>query len=158
MPRRFGWVLESGISVIAAVLGRPALAAVPLAWEAPAECPAEPQVQAWVDALVDPQAEGQAEGVVAGAAGGYRLTLVITTAAGRSERALEAPQCDPLARAAAVVVAVAVDPLQARARGEIVPPTPGVATSPAPARTSGSGAEREVSAQRPMDAETPRRR
>lgn len=157
MLRRFGWVLSCGISVIAAVLGRPALAAVPLEWEAPAECPRASEVQAWVDALVDSQAEGRAEGVVARAADGYRLALVVTTSLGRSERALEARQCEPLARAAAVVVAVAVDPLQARARSEVVPLPPVRATPPATARTRAPGGDREGNAERPVGAETARK-
>jgi hypothetical protein len=56
---------------------------------------------------------------------GYRLRLEVVTPQGHIERDIEAEQCEPLGRAAAVVVAVAVDPIHADARASVPrPPTP----------------------------------
>jgi len=132
MPRRcdrfVGWALLGA----AMASGRPVQAAVPLRWEAPAGCPEASQVQAWVDALVEPSASGRARGEVVATAGRFRLTLEIMTPSGTIERDLEALQCEPLARAAAVVVAVAVDPIEAEARASVPQPPLLAVTAAAP--------------------------
>jgi hypothetical protein len=80
------WGRASTWALVGAVMamGRPVLAAVPLEWEAPPSCPPKARVQAWVDALVDPQAEGRAKGKISATAGGFGLTLVVTTAQGHT--------------------------------------------------------------------------
>jgi hypothetical protein len=138
------WRRASRWALVSAVLamGRPALAAVPLQWEAPPSCPAATQVQAWVDALVAPQAQGSAKGEVTQTASGFALTLVVTTAQGRTERVLEAPACESLAQAAAVVVAVVVDPLEAQARSSVARPSPTAVPAPARSRPAAPAASR----------------
>lgn len=132
-----GWLA----AVMTMMIEGSALAAMPLEWQASAGCPSAHQVRGWVDALVDPHAQGSAEGEVVETAGGYRLALVVTTPQGRSERVLEAPECEALARAAAVVVAVAVDPVQAEARVDDARLAPMVVPPLAPPRAGSSVGE-----------------
>jgi hypothetical protein len=103
---------------------------------------------------VDPQAQGRAQGEVTETAGGFRLALAVTTAQGHTERTLEAPACESLAQAAAVVVAVAVDPLEAQARSSVARRSPRVVTAPVLARPAVKRGDRSASAT-PLDSEPP---
>lgn len=97
---------------------------VELRWSAPAGCPERAQVQAWLDELVPepmlPQVV-RAEITVEQTPGGFGSRLVLDAGTASQTRQLEAPECDLLARANVVVVAVGLDPLavaEATARHE----------------------------------------
>ena len=85
----------------------------PLRWSAPPECPRADAVQAMIEAhtgapllpgTIDVDAHVEAIGD-----DGYRLTLVVEHAAIRQERMLVARECDALAHASALVVALGID-------------------------------------------------
>jgi hypothetical protein len=86
-----------------------------LRWSAPVGCPAEPEVTRETQRLLGAstaaaRAPIEAEGRVTAVKGGFELQLSVGPSGHASTRQLEAPSCDELARAAALVVAVAVDP------------------------------------------------
>jgi len=108
-----------GVLLVAVVLGwlAPARASIELDWEAPDECPTEPEVRATLQELLG---SAQAREPVAATArvqrtntGEYAAHLVVEMAGHRSDRDLVAAECDALAEAAALVIAVTVDPAQA---------------------------------------------
>lgn len=115
---------------------------IEVAWQAPADCPTQAAVEARVAELLGPAAlagprefEG-ARGTVDGESGAWRLTLEIETRSGVGQRTVESEDCASLAEVAALVVALAVDPLSvALATSEPPPaePAPAPATEPAPA-------------------------
>lgn len=90
-------------------------------WRAPAGCPPEVRVRARLESLVgrdsaswerDVLARAQAYQILTDAGrDGWAATIVIESASGERVRQIEAPSCDALAEAAAVLVSVAMDPL-----------------------------------------------
>ncbi len=110
-----------------------------LDWQAPPRCPDAREVRSWVESLVPSSAVGRVRGRIRLEDGLHRLTLDVTTPPGSTERVLEARDCEALARAAAVIVAVAVDGVEAQARAS-VPPVPVSQASPvSTADAPGSG-------------------
>jgi len=95
---------------------------VELEWEAPLGCPPRLVVQQWLDELVTPEARGWAQAWVQPDPVGLRLVLTVRTEGGGLRRTLEATTCASLARAAAVMIAVAVEPLHVADRSPIPPP------------------------------------
>src|SRR5688500_11310961 len=108
---------------------------VELRWAAPVECPDAEQVRAKVVELVgrplaeDPRRVLRVEGTITHG-DGYELVLRIDAGEGANERRLAAPRCEELLEPAAVVVAVAVDPLIEPP--EVVPEAPAIAEPPQP--------------------------
>ena len=87
-----------------------------LHWRAPDTCPSELDVAARIDHLLG-ASESQrrappveAEAVVLATKGGFELELTLQQAGEARSRSVAAPTCEELSRAAALVVALAVDP------------------------------------------------
>ncbi len=85
-----------------------------LSWSAPEECPRIDSLTTQIDVLLGPDAAPPADGPVRATAkvrrgqGGYTLELLLDTSA--APRELEAPSCSELSEAAALIVAIAVNP------------------------------------------------
>ncbi|MDC0716033.1 hypothetical protein [Nannocystis bainbridge] len=105
-----------------------------LAWTAPEGCPGEAEVRARVVRMTGQEAAERANltaraTVREASPGRWALTLELTGTSGGGRRELTAPRCEELVDAAALVVAIAVDPraaLAAPATGETVVPAPPV--------------------------------
>src|SRR5262245_40683514 len=82
-------------------------------WETPAGCPGADQLRERIGALgIDVGEPAQLQGRIArDDAGAYRLELRLVTPLGTSERIVHAERCELLVESAAIVVAVALDPL-----------------------------------------------
>ena len=83
---------------------------IDIAWSAPDECPPSAELARRVTTRLPPDAAVRARGRVDKRAGRYHLTLEITTASSRGERALDAATCEALASSAAVVIAISAAP------------------------------------------------
>lgn len=108
-----------------------------LAWEAPAGCPDAASVTARVEAILrGPPAAPVAvvaRGKVERAGATFRLALTLRTGDLEETRAIDAGSCAALAEAAAVVVALAIDPSKEDASPEpAAPPEPPPPPEPAP--------------------------
>src|SRR5689334_20049544 len=123
-----------------ALFGEPssdaASASVDLRWSAPADCPDVDEVRGNVEALVGTAlVPGDAivvDGVVTRSDDGWSLALSITSASGSRSRTLPGASCRELARVAALLIAVAIDPtMQDEPEPEPPPPEP-VAAPPSP--------------------------
>lgn len=107
-----------------------------LAWEAPAECSARSEVVAKIEELVGsafdaPRAQGiQARGRVVRTPGSWVLELSLTTSSGTEQRILQTKTCAALVEAAAVVIAIAIDP--AVMGPPATPPAPAASAEPSP--------------------------
>lgn len=91
-------------------------AAIELEWTAPAECPSADEVRANVAQLLGGASASEpvrAQVTVSREPAGFAAELVLVIGEQRSERRLVAAQCSALADAAAVVIAVTVDPVHA---------------------------------------------
>jgi hypothetical protein len=103
-------------ALLAVVLGLgPTETPVQLHWEAPVGCPDADAVMRQIDRFVpveqrDGAAPLRAEGRLHSERDGFRLHLVVRGDAGYMERTLEGDDCTVLASAAALVVAVMVEP------------------------------------------------
>lgn len=106
------------VSVWAALVGPPEPGLV-VQWEAPAGCPDAAAVRARVVRLVGEAAAGAARltarAAVRAEGGRWALDLELSGETGTGRRALAAARCDELAGAAALVIAIAVDPRAALA-------------------------------------------
>ena len=111
--------------LLASIVGGVLLGAgVKLEWSAPAACPGEAEVLADVERLLGERrlaAEVAVRAVITGDGEGHAATVTIDQAAARQLRARE---CAALARAIALVIAVAVDPVATREHLEILEPAP----------------------------------
>lgn len=132
-------VVASGIAagLVLALHARTAFAArhADVLWAASTECSIESAVEAEVDRLLEhlPAPERPLEvraSVTVAPDGGFRLTLEIDDGDRRLQRELRAPACDELARPAAVVIALAIDPEAAARALEIGDREPSVAAVP----------------------------
>jgi hypothetical protein len=119
-----------------AAFAAPASAGVELVWSAPPGCPREAAVRAEVERLVGRGARAGAEAPVHAAAlvtydqRRWRATIAITGAdASPRQREIEGETCAQVADAAAVIVALAIDP--AAGSSLAAPPKP-VASPPSP--------------------------
>jgi hypothetical protein len=133
-----------------------------LSWVAPVECPGGDDVRARVDALLGRSASGvaalDARALVTRTEGGYSLSLETVQGAHRGTRAMSDASCVELARAAAAVIALAIDPsLTLAVPGEEIPaaefPPP---AAPRVARPPPSAAFVEPEAPAPVRAPRPR--
>jgi hypothetical protein len=108
---------------LAVVLLLAPAAGLRLEWLAPAACPDGAAVRARVVDLVGAEAAGQAmltaRAAVRSQAGGWTMTLVLVHEGGEDRRTLADRDCGALAEAAALVIAVAIDP-QAVAGGPVL--------------------------------------
>ena len=87
-----------------------------LTWQAPAGCATEADVIREIDGLVANSAPAAQNITIAANAsvesdhGGFTLTLIVRDVEGSHGRRLEAPTCEELGHAAALIVALAIDP------------------------------------------------
>lgn len=89
-------------------------AAPGLEWSAPAQCPDAAVMRGWVEAYTAAGTETAvvpARGRIEASAGGFVLELEVDDGSGAGARRLEHEDCEALARAAALIVAVAADPV-----------------------------------------------
>ncbi len=120
-------------------LSTPPEAGLELTWAAPPTCPSEQEVRARVVALVGPEAVRRvrlsARASVREESGGWALDLDLSGETGGGRRALRAERGGALAGAAAVVIAIAIDPgaaLQQRSPLAGVVPEPPAGVVPEP--------------------------
>lgn len=124
-------------------------------WVAPAECPDEEALVEGVRALLpgrDVDASPSivhASGTVEGSDGSFVLRLSIVTEAGRRTREMQSTKCSDLAAAAALLVAIALDP--ELVVGEPVEPEP----EPQPEPIAEPDAGRAVASPSPSPAHQP---
>lgn len=130
-------------ALIVAVLAQaPPEPGLGLRWEAPPGCPTGEEVRARVARLVGEEAVLKtrlvARGVVRADAGAWALDLELAGETGGGRRALRSGRCEGLLGAAALVIAIAVDPQAALAGGPaegpagVVPPPPRAAAEDLP--------------------------
>lgn len=87
-----------------------------LNWQAPPGCPPGAEVAREVDELIASAAPSMGNFTIAANAtiatdhGGFTLTLTVRDAEGSHDRRLDAPACEELGHAAALIVALAIDP------------------------------------------------
>lgn len=149
-----GWFVA-----VAAVLSgaeTPQAPPVRLSWTAPAECPDGETVLGWVEALAPIEGTAEATGVIDRDGSDFVLALEIAGEA-KVSRTLRAPDCMVVGRAAAVVIAVSLDPIAVAqstavttAIAQDVPEAPAIEDAPipeAPVRT----VPPRVSAPRPIE-------
>lgn len=148
------WLGAAGTLGLVA-LPTPCLAAAPtieLSWSAPAVCPDRQEVLHAIRELAGEteQPEGEADfsirGEVQPQEGGFQLNLSWRSAAHHAERTMTAATCDELARAAALIVALAVNP-------DRVEPKDRAPDSVPPASTSGPEAASAIPSPRPSRSE-----
>ncbi len=136
------------VAVLASAVATWLAIASAVQWQAPAGCPDRIAVEQRIDALLGrtpTEHELRAVGVVQ-AGPPWRLELETTLGGSRQHRVIEAEDCGTLAEAAALVLAVSVDPLGVSGapamlsegeRAEIVPEAPLVApVEPSPSLES----------------------
>lgn len=107
-----------------------------LTWTAPASCPAGKEVSLRVASLLgsspeNPKSRLTAVGVVVESAQGFALDLSLESGGVTSRRKLRGADCATLADAAAIVLAVAIDP-RALDREPVTPPAPDPPPDPKP--------------------------
>jgi hypothetical protein len=113
-----GWLLAAFVTAISARAGAKPLA-LELVWNAPQGCPDSAQVLAAIHRLTGTTEVSGApalwvQGNVERRGDTLVLKLVWRTASMQTERSMESSSCDELARAAALVVALAADPSAAQ--------------------------------------------
>lgn len=120
-----------------AVLAGPPEPGLSVQWDAPAGCPDGAVVRARVVRLVGEEAARKARltarAAVRAEGGRWALELELAGETGAGKRSLSAGRCEELAGAAALVIAIAVDPRAVLAGAEV--------GGPAPADGGGAGAE-----------------
>lgn len=159
------------VSIVAALAlaspsGPPALPAqdgtaprISLHWQAPAQCPTRTDVLAALEPLSGaPVTEGgeadlHVEATVVSGSHGYSLTLVLDGEQEPQTRVLDSEDCAVLGRAAAIVVAVALDPVTAASNW---PPAPGSEPTPTAAAPNPTFLEPEPSLLEPELDREPR--
>jgi hypothetical protein len=107
----------------------PIASAIDLQWDAPPECPQARDVAERISALgVAADANAEVRGAITREGNRFRLALELATPAGRTRRTIDADRCELLAQSAAVVVAVALDPLATATtmRSETLPVSPSI--------------------------------
>lgn len=123
--------LASAVVLLGTVLLGPPPAsegALALSWEAPAGCPESDAVRQQVVGRLGPAGVDRpfvASMVARAHDDGYRVTIAIDDAGVHSERGLAGATCDEVASAAALIVAMTIDP-----RIQAPPPNPPAAAEP----------------------------
>ncbi len=128
-----------------------------LSWHAPEACPTGVQVRVAVAQMVGPQPAAQlsVDAVVTEIRGQWQLALELAGPQGTGQRALTADNCEALAQAAAVVIAIAIDPefsggdpaVVARDESPVepaAPAQPNIPVAPEPAQPAPSSARPAV--------------
>lgn len=99
---------------------------VRLTWSAPSTCPDAPSVSGDLEHLtdgrvhVDDTAQHEVRGTISAQGGRYVLVLEVAAGDLHERRTVEAERCETLARASALMIAVAIAPVAATPR--VVPP------------------------------------
>jgi hypothetical protein len=136
-------------------------------WQAPADCPGERELRGSVENLLGAAPEAALASsmrvsarVRSASASAYRLTLRIESAAESGERSLDAASCAPLAEAAALLVAMAIDPRVAARpalSATIVSPAPPASAAPlvSPAASGSAPSSAPKAAPRPRPRRAP---
>lgn len=104
------WCSVALAAVLVAAAETPEVAPVRLAWTAPAECPDADTVLGWVRALAPVEGTAVATGTIDREGSDFVLALEISGDV-KVSRTLRAPDCMVVGRAAAVVIAVSLDPI-----------------------------------------------
>lgn len=92
------------------------LAVFELLWQAPPGCPERDAVAREIESLTADSVKTEAglplaaQGHIAMVEGGFALSLTLADKEGSKRRTLEAPACEELGKAAALIVALAIDP------------------------------------------------
>lgn len=116
----------------------PSEGGIDLRWDAPSQCPDIADVRAWMhDDDIVARAPIAVAVSIAAHADGFALSLAIDGPSGSSTRQLADRDCEELARAALLVVAVAADPLRSLVPADVVvvplePQTPSAVASAVP--------------------------
>ncbi|MBX3275127.1 MAG: hypothetical protein KF729_32985, partial [Sandaracinaceae bacterium] len=133
MTMRAAWRRVGVVLVALAALAAPSRAAAQLVlgWDVPDGCPPASAVHAEVARLLGGQLPDdvalEAGAVASSRRGRWRLRLTTLMAGVAGERVIEGDACAPLADAAALVLALMIDPLAVAAHAE---PAPGEPTPP----------------------------
>lgn len=109
-------------------------------WSAPEGCPDARSVESEILRLAGhaPASPLAVHATVTHDAERYRLEIMTRSEGGEGSRTIEAASCDTIAEAAALIVALAIDPeAAARAAASSAPRAPGPATAPESTRASG---------------------
>lgn len=114
----------AAVALATVVLSPPEPASDPLDWQAPAECPSGAAVHAQLDELTTGDVDFDARGTIESTETGYRLTLSLNHGLQTQTRVAESPDCALLARAAALIIALDVDPIAAAERSFTAPSQP----------------------------------
>ncbi|MCA9691458.1 MAG: hypothetical protein KC636_17775, partial [Myxococcales bacterium] len=98
-----------------------------LAWSAPAECPDAARVRDEVTRMLGGAVDLgdrslHAEAAVTAVDAGWRLDLRLTGSHAEGARAIESASCEELADAAALVIAIAIDPERMMTAASATPP------------------------------------
>jgi hypothetical protein len=129
-----------------------------LRWSAPAGCPAGADVAADVARMLPSASSSRraldADARVSGRGDRWHLTLVTRSAEGRGERELDAPTCRAVADAAALIIALAIDPAAAPVVPSAVPSAP-TAAAPVPAAPPGEAPPASASTPAAPSAKSP---
>jgi hypothetical protein len=167
-PRAGGGALKTrgiGLGALALVATAPlgaARAEVPrlsLRWSAPPGCPSEARVVSEVDRLLGKSAARPREPLRVSAMidedppGRFRVSLETRGEGGPRLRVLHASSCQALADAAAVIIALAIDPEAVAAAPE--PPPPALPPSPPPALPPAAPPSPAPSSPRPLSSRPP---
>lgn len=110
------WAMAAAVMLAVPLTAGAQAAPFHLRWSGPINCPDEAQVARDTQRLLGGSTAAprdapiEADAQVTGAAGGFELVLRVGSTEQTRTRKLAAPSCDELARAAALVVALAVDP------------------------------------------------
>jgi hypothetical protein len=121
--RRQGWLTQAGLLQLTALstcllvpwAARAEDPSLELTWRAPKDCPQEPEVRARIEGYLGGSNRSREQVIAEASIGGtsehrYQLRLRITTSKGQAERSLSAESCAAVAQAAALLIAMAVDP------------------------------------------------
>ena len=127
---------------VALALALVAPAGLQIEWEAPAGCPGETEVRARIDEFAEPGGARRSDAVVQGEVheedGRFTLELTLDIPEGRARRSLDGDSCEVVTDAAALIVAVMLDPqtvledLEQKAEPVLPQPAPKVAPKAAP--------------------------
>jgi hypothetical protein len=152
-----GSLILAGLLCASQMAGAQPASRLSLRWNAPVGCPSHDDVQARVDALLGGEANAssvsdvQASGQVQRLAAGFRLELSMTAADRPSSRVIDAANCDELAGAAAIAIALL-------ARSSAAPPDSGDASFESGSSAAGSPAgdgSKPPAPQKPVTAPPP---
>jgi hypothetical protein len=99
---------------VALALALIAPADLQIEWDAPAGCPGETEVRARIDEFAEPGGARRSDAVVQGEVheqdGRFTLELTLDIPEGRARRSLDGDSCEVVTDAAALIVAVMLDP------------------------------------------------